>query len=729
LNRRIEKPFKWMLAGTTIAVVGMSIWLMVVVIKTSELTIPYPTLVVIDGNGGFITEIRDGTNNIEAGYWPVEPVPPRIAATVKAIEDRRFDWHPGVDPVAVSRAIVQNIRNKSRISGASTLAMQTARLERPSKRNYRNKLREMITAAVITSRYGRLGVMDHYLRLAPYGNGIRGIGYAAYCYFGKPVEDLSWAEIAFLSAIPQQPNRMNPRTGFGRTRLVSRARRIIRRVHEEGHMSGAEAKRALEQVADLMIQPRLTQPPEAIHLALRYRNMLNDESFRKQCHVTVVKTDIDPEIQKDVLNQTRLCVTAWEKAGVKNAAVMVLNARTGAVIALIGSTDYYDTERAGAIDYSRVKRSPGSTLKPFIYALAMESGIICADSILFDRVSHAQGFRNFDGIWLGEIEVDRALASSRNVPAVDLLRQTGVHQTYGRLADLGLHGYETDAQRYGLGLAVGGLPVTMEALVRAFDVFSAGGVLRDIQWYRGQSKAPAERIFSVRTVQWINRSLSDPMVRLPSFPRMGHLEYEYPAAAKTGTSDGARDAWTVAWSPEYLVAVWLGRPDGKPMNRVGGYRTAAELARVVMDRLHDKEKMPTQKGWAAEPLRKKTLEHNRNQSGIDRIDLWSPKSGSVASIEPETILITSPEHNATYYFDPDIPVEFSSVLLAVNTNIRSGEITWEINGIPYVSTTEPFTTRWQLRPGVHNIRAVSPSKGVSSPVVTINVSSGYSTGI
>ncbi len=715
-----NKAYSRFLPVSSVAVIALAVWVTGHVVRKSELTTPYPTLVVIDRNGTFLGEVRDSNNDTEAGYWAIDPIPPRIAATVKAIEDRRFQYHPGVDPVAVLRALLQNARNRSRISGASTLAMQTARLEKPSERNYRNKIHEMVTALAITARYGRSGVMDYYLRLAPYGNGIRGIGYAAYSYFGKPVDDLSWAEIAFLSAIPQQPTRMNPRTGFGRTRLVRRARRIINTVHEAGYMTNAEAERALEQVAELVIQPRFTQPSETIHLVLRYRNMLNEPDVRKHIADPVIQTDINLELQKEILRQTQLCVKAWKKAGVDNAAVMALDARSGAVVSLIGSTNYFDSDRAGAIDYTQIRRSPGSTLKPFVYAFAMETGIISADSMLMDHVSHARGFRNFDGIWLGEIEVDRALASSRNVPAVDLLRQTGVHRTYGHMADLRLHDYETNVQRYGLGLAVGGLPVTMESLVRAFDVFSAGGILRDIQWYRGQLKAPAERIFSVQTVQWINRSLSDPMVRLPSFPRMGHLEYDYPVAVKTGTSEGARDAWTVAWSPEYLVAVWLGRPDGRPMNQVGGYRTAAELTRVIMDRLHGNRinRIVLDSEWASEPKRytDETTVSPKSSSHVKPGELSAIKTSA------ETIRITSPEHEAVYYIDPEIPREFSSLLLAVDTNITDGEITWEVNGTPYVSTTAPFTARWPLRPGTYRIRAVSATQGISSPVITINVS-------
>lgn len=195
--------------------------------------------------------------------------------------------------------------------------------------------------------------------------------------------------------------------------------------------------------------------------------------------------------------------------------------------------------------------------------------------MIIDHVTHAGGFGNFDGVWLGEIPVRRALASSRNVPAVDLIRQTGLHRTFGHLADLRLHSHEKEAAIHGLGIAVGGLPVTMERLVQAYTVFSSKGVLRDLQWFQGQKRLAPQKIFSGETVQWINRSLSDPMARLPSFPRMGYLEYEYPVAVNRtigrqsrcvgdrmvfGVFNGSM-AWKAGWAA--YASSW-GLPDCRP---------------------------------------------------------------------------------------------------------------------------------------------------------------------
>lgn len=693
----------------------------------ADLRSPLPTLIVIDVKGECICEIRDGDEKAEAGYWPVTPVPSRIAATLKVMEDRRFDSHPGVDPLAVVRAVRQNLFSGRTVSGASTLAMQVARLQKPAERTVCNKIREMMTALLLTARYGRHRIMDQYLRLAPYGNGIRGIGFAAHRYLGKPVEDLSWAEIAFLSAIPQQPNRMNPRTGSGRTRLVGRARRIIRAVRDAGYMSESEAERALVQVADIRLQPIFRQPPEAIHTAIYLKDIMRNPDRRDTLDDTIIKTGFDLSLQREIIRQAQLCVESWSASGVENAAVMVVDARTGAVVASVGSTDYFDGSRAGSIDFTRVRRSPGSTLKPFLYAFAMDLGIITPDSMIMDHVSHAGGFGNFDGVWLGEIPVRRALAASRNVPAVDLLRQSGIHRTFGHFADLRLHRYEQDPHIHGLGMAVGGLPVSMERLVQAYTVFSSRGVLRDLQWFHGQIRQAPQKIFTLDTVQWINRSLSDPMARLPSFPRMGHLEYEYPVAVKTGTSEGCRDAWTIAWSPDYMVAVWLGRPDGRPMNHAGGYRTAAVLARVIMDDLHRHRMM--QAGWIGASLDTGRYAPMEQMNPVPEARLHSGAPGQhavpavqeKARMQPDGIRISSPEPESVYYFDPDVPAEYATIQFTAIAGCTLSSVTWEVNGIPFVTTGYPYSASWRMAPGTHRIRAVAPAENTSSAVTVIHV--------
>ncbi len=650
-----------------------------------RLNSPRPSLQVLDCRDRLITEIRFGGPEAETGYWPVVPVPSRVAATVIAVEDHRFYRHPGVDPLAVFRAIVQNLGSRRRVSGASTIAMQVARLQRPAERTYWNKFHEALDAVIMTVVYGRQRVLDQYLRLAPYGNGIRGIGYAARVYFDKPVDDLSWAEIAFLSAIPQQPGRMNPRTPGGRVRIVKRARRILERVRETGLLTDDEFHRATRQVAELTLAPRSGRPLEAIHLALYFEHLLQDYDAGDTPARCRIATAIDLDLQAAIAEHARMWVDAWAVSGAQNAAVIVVDARTRSVVASVGSTGYFNAARDGAIDYTRVKRSPGSTLKPFIYALAVEAGYLTAESRLVDGRILSGGFKNYDRAWLGDISMAQALASSRNVPAVHVLRRTGIHRMYGCFADLELHDYETSSDRYGLGMAIGGLPVTPADLARAYTVFIDAGRLHQLNYYTRQDPGPARRIFSPETTAVINRVLSDPMARLPSFSRMGPLEYDYPVAVKTGTSEGCRDAWTVAWSPEYLVVTWLGRPDGAPMRQVSGYRAAAELTHVIMDQLH-----------AGETIASGT-----------RFPVMEPVDEGSTPFFAGGVRIVSPENHCTYFFDPETPRDRSTLILAADTDPGTGRITWEIDGVAYHTGSADSTVTWPMSPGRHTIRALA----------------------
>ena len=550
----------------------------------SRLLTPEATYLVRDRHDRFLGEVASSPE-AELGYWPVTPLPERVIAATLAVEDRRFGRHPGVDPIAVARAIGQNVRGRRRISGASTVAMQVARMQYPGRRTYLRKASEAITALLITARHGRAAVLRQYLTLVSYGNRIHGITYAARCYFDKPVEDLSWAETAFLAAIPQAPARMNPVTPDGRARAVKRGGEILDRLRASGVLEEAEYELARSQIRALLIPPPQERPRHAMHAVLRF-----DADLRaRRPKATLVRTTLDLDLQNEVEWITYKAVQAWERQGARNAAVLVVDRQTSEVRAYVGSTGYFDESHAGAIDYTTVRRSPGSTLKPFLYALALERGVVAPDTILDDLDRGAGGIGNADDLFLGPMLPRVALASSRNVPAADLLAALGVGEGYALLRDLGLHDGREPARRFGLGLAIGGLPVTLEQLVRAYGVLSSEGVLRDLIWYAGQEKGPSRRLLSEDSARQVTLFLADPMARLPAFARRGPTEYPFPVAVKTGTSSRFRDAWTVAYSTRYLVGAWVGDPDFRPMNRLSGYRSAAEVVHRILSHLHRDE--------------------------------------------------------------------------------------------------------------------------------------------
>ncbi|MBL1276384.1 MAG: penicillin-binding protein 1C [Ectothiorhodospiraceae bacterium] len=575
----------------------------------ATLEAPFPTLLINDRHGKFLAEISQNEDR-GYGFWPLKQLPPRVIAATLAIEDRRFWMHPGVDPLAVGRALWQNLNSSQRVSGASTIAMQLARMQAPAARNYFNKLIETATALALTLRYGREQVLSHYLRLVPYGNNIHGIAYAARRYLNKPVDDMSWAEIAFLSAIPQSPGRMNLYTYKGRGRAITRGKRILAQLRKQAVISEAEYPLALRQIENIQVPRRQQRPNDALHAILKMEHSLKQslkqspQNTSQQTTQTVFTSSLDLNIQDRLTTISRTLLAQWRKNGAGNAALIVIDRTDNSVLSWIGSSDYFDPAHSGAIDYTRVKRSSGSTLKPFIYALGLDRGDINATTLLADIPASGLALRNSDMRHLGPLLPRQALANSRNVPLAQVVERIGLNTAYTFLGNLNLHQSTLPAQHYGLGIALGGLPVTLEELVTAYASLANDGVLKELRWFKNQPTSKGKRILSESTARQITLFLSDPTARLPSFPRMGSTEYPFPVAVKTGTSQAYRDAWTIAYSQRYLVGVWVGDPDNQPMYKLSGAGSAAVLVQKVMLSLHDKQRhgqddlsFPTPEGY------------------------------------------------------------------------------------------------------------------------------------
>lgn len=552
-----------------------------------DLSGPPPSYLLLDRHGTFIAEIAD--EGQDYGYWPVKELPPRVVAALLALEDKRFGSHPGVDPLAVGRALYQNMTHLKRVSGASTIAMQVARLLDPGERSYWHKLIESWRALVLTARYGRNDILAAYLRLVPYGNRVHGIAYAARRYLDKPVEDLSWAEIAYLSAIPQAPSHMNPYREDGRLRAIARGEKLLQQLLQNGVLTAAEHELAQQQIREISFPRLITRSEPSLHAVFKLKQVLADSPQLSSKEPFRISTTLDMEMQDSVKELAEDAVSQWKSQGVGNAAVVLLDRESNGVLAWLGSTDYFDREQAGALDYAQTLRSPGSTLKPFLYALALDQNKITPATILDDLPAVSYGVVNADRTFLGPLLPRQALANSRNVPVARLLNEIGLEEGYAFLRELGLHHDEHDARRYGLGLSIGAMPVTLEHLVQAYSVLANDGRWRSLNWYSGQA-GETRQLMTPGTARLITLHLSDPTARLPSFPRMGSTEYSFPVALKTGTSEGLRDAWTVAYSRRYIIGVWIGHPDARPMHEITGASSAAELARRILEHLHGSEK-------------------------------------------------------------------------------------------------------------------------------------------
>ncbi|MDG1479388.1 MAG: transglycosylase domain-containing protein [Myxococcota bacterium] len=578
-----------------------------IALPRSDLQAPPSTPLLADTHGRHLAQLGTA-QDAPLGYWPIEGETPwRIAAAVLAIEDRRFSSHPGVDPLAIARALRDNLRSGRRISGASTVAMQVARMQSPGDRTWSRKLIEATTALLLTARHGRQAVLRHYLRIVPYGNRIRGIQYAARRYLDKPIADLSWAEIAFLAAIPQSPSHTSPYTASGAARAKTRARRILDQLRDDGLLSRTEHDQACSDLANIPAPRPAARPAAAMHTILRIEASADTLP-------TMARATLDLDLQREVQESLRAGLLEWRKKGAGNGAVMVVSVPQEpgegfAVRAAVGSADWHDDAWAGAIDYTTTPRYPGSTIKPFLYALALDRGDITPATVLEDLQRGPEGLDNADHRYLGPLLPRQALAGSRNIPAVHLLQRIGLDAGYDFLRQLGLHNDEHPADHWGLSMAIGGFPVTLEALTTAATALVDGGRLHTLRWLEGETPPPPQRVFSAASARTVTRILSDPLARLPSFPRMGFTEFVFPVAVKTGTSSGYRDALTIAWSEAWLVAVWIGHPDYREMAGLSGYRVAANLTQTVMNHLHadrldglSDHTFPPPEGYEAAPI-------------------------------------------------------------------------------------------------------------------------------
>jgi len=550
----------------------------------SSLHTPAPSYLLVDRHAEFLAEISSPQHD-DFGFWPLEQLPARVVRATVTLEDKHFWHHPGVDPGAMLRAMWQNLSSGQRVSGASTLAMQLVRLQHPAARTYANKAIESVAAILMTARYGRDAILRNYLQRVPYGNRAHGIVYAARRYLDKPAEDLSWAEIVFLAAIPQAPGLMNPFDRHGRQHAIKRGHFLLSQLLQQQAMSKDEYEIANDELSRISMPKHLQRSEHAMHAIERLDQMLSDKD-EPRIEGGLIKTTLDLKLQTELSLLSRRLIQRWRGAGAGNLALIVLDRNTNSVLAWVGSADYFDKDYAGAIDYTQIKRSPGSALKPFIYALAMERGALRPNQVLDDLAFAGYPFRNSDHGYLGPMLPRQALANSRNIPAIRVLNDIGMNETYYLLKQLQLSAASDSTHQYGLGLAIGSLPVRLEDLVRAYAALADEGNYRALNWITDERATAQTKVFSSATARLISLWLSDPMARLPTFPRMGTSEYPFPVALKTGTSQGNRDAWTVAYSRRFLVGAWVGNADMQPMYQLSGAGSAADLVQQVLLKLH-----------------------------------------------------------------------------------------------------------------------------------------------
>lgn len=525
---------------------------------------PDYSTVVLDERGRILRMFLNGSEQWCFPHRANADVPRALEQAVLIFEDRRFYGHPGVDPLALLRAVYQNIRSGAVVSGASTLTMQVARMASPRRRTYLNKAVEMLQALKIELHYDKKEILNLYLDHAPYGGNIVGYRAAAQRYFGKSPERLTWAEAATLAVLPNAPGLISPLADPEELRF--RRDRLLKRLHGEGLIDAETFGLArLEEVPD-GVRPL---PMDAPHLARRLASRHGSTYFR---------TTLQREIQRQSAELVSRHAAFVRRLGVRNGAALVADTRTGKVRAYIGSQGFFDDRNQGQVDGVAAARSSGSLLKPFLFALSMDQGLLLPMTRLRDLPTQYRAFSpgNADGTFAGLVAAKEALVRSLNVPAVRLLDAYGVDPFFGFLKSAGLKTLVRSPGDYGLPMILGGVEVSLWDMAQSYRALADGGRFSPLRVLAGTSEPEGPALISPGACYLTLDMLRD--LKRPGVEYYWHqYQDQWPIAWKTGTSYGKRDAWAVGVSPEWTVAVWIGNFGGQGNADLSGASLAAPL--------------------------------------------------------------------------------------------------------------------------------------------------------
>ncbi len=509
-------------------------------------------------------------------FTPLAAIAPAAQEAVLLYEDRRFQRHPGVDPIALARAAWTTYVRRSRLVGGSTITMQLVRMHFDlDTRSPLGKLVQAARALQLERHYTKAEILEAYLNLAPYGGSVEGLGTASRVYFDKPASALSHGEALALAVIPQNPSARFPAAATGRAHLLAARARLLTAWRAAHPALGADE----ETLARARLEPVFRAPSD---LPAHARHFVRDHVVRTAA--AEIRTTLDLDLQTLLETRIRDYVDRRSRDGIRNAAALLIDHRRMEVLALVGSVDFFDVTTAGQVNGVRARRSPGSALKPLLYALALDAGLIHPMTLLADAPRRYALYtpENFDRGFLGPIFAREALIHSRNVPAVGLLAKLGVPRFRNWLRAAGV-GNLRPAAEYGLSLALGGSEITMEELVRLYAILAGGGIRRDLATVlRTAPATPPQRLLSAEASYLVLDILRDvPRPDAPALPAASR-----PAVAwKTGTSFGFRDAWSLGVVGRYVLAVWVGNFDGSANPALVGREAAAPLFFSIVNSL------------------------------------------------------------------------------------------------------------------------------------------------
>ncbi len=566
-----------LMALATLSLIVGHLGLKFVPIPPALLHPPVQSIVLLDRNGIPLREARVAERF--SHELALEEVPRHMIHAVLAAEDKRFFRHGGIDWLASIRAAVTGLSRGRITSGASTITQQLVKISQRRPRTLRAKLIESVTALRLEQLWSKDQILAAYLNRLDFGNLNIGLASAADYYFDKPVVDLSDAEAAFLAGLPKNPRKLNPHVALEAAQR--RQETVLRRMRANGWLDSSRFDRAQDETLALRPPARRFRAPHFVDLVLQQ----SQESPQAE-----LRTTLNFRLNEQVERILRERLSQLRDQNVRNGAAVVIDNASGDVIALVGSENYF-APGVGQVNGAWAQRSAGSTLKPFTYLLALERGATPATMVGDVRTSFpsADGFyrpENYNRRCYGPVRYRTALASSLNIPAVKvLLAAGGPAALHERLRLCGLTTLNRSAEVYGLGLTLGNCEGRLLEITNAYASLARLGEYRP--WRVLTTSPSAVRRYSRPELVWqIADIMSDNSARTLAFGMNSALRFDYPVACKTGTSTDFRDNWTVGFTPEFSVGVWVGNFDGSPMREVSGVTGAGPIFHAIMDHLH-----------------------------------------------------------------------------------------------------------------------------------------------
>ena len=495
----------------------------------------------------------------------LEEISPLLKQTIIAKEDKYFYSHPGINPFAIGRAFLKNISRMKRTSGASTITMQVARALEPRKRNFSSKVIEMFRAFQLEMKYSKNEILQMYLNLVPYGGNIEGVKSASLLYFNKDPNHLSLAEITALSIIPNRPSSLV--IGKNNSLILQERNRWLKKFAKDHLFTPKQIEDALQEP---LLATRGTVPSYLPHLSYKLKRQTPDD---------IIKTNIHLNTQLKIEKLVADYVRVLRLQNIKNAAVVVINNKTNKVISYAGSADFYDTTDGGQVNGAAAIRQPGSTLKPLLYALCIDNGLMTPKTVTTDVAVSYDGYspENYNQHFNGYVTMEYALEHSLNIPAVKSLKQLGKDELINKLSACNFRQVKKDRNKLGLSMILGGCGATLEELTGMYAAFSHEGIYTAPSYLQKDTGTRKKTtIMSPAAAFMITEILSK--VNRPDFPLNWQATEHMPKIAwKTGTSYGRRDAWSIGYNKNFTVGVWVGNFSGTGVAGLSGAEIATPL--------------------------------------------------------------------------------------------------------------------------------------------------------